>query len=246
MAKFKPYAIRDLFGTVKMERVVCAETFGGVRVIYRPLVMPGLGFGVMDTSILDHRLPDGVHPHYERSNKPLHSILASIKESLLLHGGTPEAVRLLLELMPLTTKELTMAKEKLAGKAAPVKAAAEPKSTKAKSTPGKTGTTLDATAKDKVKAVATAEPKTKKTLPPALAKAAEAKKAAASANDGKKLKVLAKTNPYREGTKAAATFDHFKAFNGKTVGEMKEASDSDAHDLGYVRYAARDGHISIG
>lgn len=76
----------------------------------------------------------------------------------------------------------------------------------------------------------------------ALAAAREARK---SKNDGLKIKVLAKENPYREGTKAAATFDLFKAHSGKTVGDVRAAATED-HDLGYLRYSARDGHISVG
>lgn len=73
---------------------------------------------------------------------------------------------------------------------------------------------------------------------------AAARAARASKNDSQKIKVLAKTNPYREGTKAANTFDLFKEYNGKTVGDVRAAA-TDDHDLGYLRYASRDEHIAL-
>lgn len=236
MTKFQPYVVqhRDM---LTMHYVVAQETFCGHVAVFRPLVMPGLGFGIETRLVMDG------DKRFAPSNKPLQPALAELKQSLLVHGGAPEAVRLLNELVPLTKKELLMAKEKLAGKAAasktpaPVKAAAGPKPAKAapKAAPA-------------AKEPAVKEPAAKKALPPALQKAADAKKAAGAANDGKKLMVTTdkKANPYRDGTKAHATFEHFKVFHGKTVGEMKAASDGDAHDLGYLRYAARDGHIKVG
>lgn len=73
---------------------------------------------------------------------------------------------------------------------------------------------------------------------------AAARAARASKNDAQKIKVLAKANPYREGTKAANTFDLFKEYNGKTVGDVRAAA-TDDHDLGYLRYASRDEHIAL-
>lgn len=232
MTKFQPYVVqhRDM---LTMHYVVAQETFCGHVAIFRPIVMPGLGYGIETRLVMEG------DKRFAPSNKPLQSALAELKQSLLVHGGAPEAVRLLNELVPLTKKELLMAKAKLAGKAA------------ASKTPAPVKAADDATkaAKAAPKAAPAAkEPAAKKTLPPALQKAADAKKAAGAANDGKKLSITTekKANPYRDGTKAHATFEHFKVFHGKTVGEMKAASDGDAHDLGYLRYAARDGHIKVG
>lgn len=234
MGKLQPYVVqhRDM---ITMHYVVAAETFCGHVAIFRPLVMPGLGYGVETRLVMEG------DRRFVPSNKPLQSVLAELKQSLLVHGGAPEAVRLFNELVPLTKKELQMAKEKLAGKAAATKTPDPAPVAAAKKAVGSTSKTTKAPAEPKAD-------KAKKPLPAALQKAADAKKAAGAANDGKKLSITTekKANPYRDGTKAHATFEHFKAFAGKTVGEMKAASDPDAHDLGYLRYASRDGHIAIG
>ena len=62
--------------------------------------------------------------------------------------------------------------------------------------------------------------------------------------DDTKIKVVAKENPYREGTKAHATFALFGKVD--TVGEARKKADSAKHDLGYLRYSSRDGHIKLG
>lgn len=76
------------------------------------------------------------------------------------------------------------------------------------------------------------------------------RKSAAPANGGRnvidsklKIKILHKGNPYREGTKAAATFDLMTEC--KTVGEFRENVDLDEHDPGYLRYASRDGYVTF-
>jgi len=59
------------------------------------------------------------------------------------------------------------------------------------------------------------------------------------------IKVLAKENPYKKGTKAYATFELFG--KSKTVAEFREkASDKDRFDPGYIKYSSRDGYIKIG
>lgn len=85
---------------------------------------------------------------------------------------------------------------------------------------------------------------------PKVAAAAPAKAgkkpAANKPNETAKIKVIAKANPYREGTKAAATFDLFKT--SATVGDFFKAvaKAPEDYDAGYLRYSSRDGHISVG
>jgi len=238
-AKFKPYVLRSVHQPVNEEVLVVHESFHAVRVLRRPLVMPGIGYGVTDGIIMEQALPGGVWPLWQQSKTPLHSILESIKVSLLAHGGTPEAVRLFLELGALTKKEISMASEKLAGKGktAPAKNEKPAKAPKGGAKPDK------APAAEKPAKAAPA----KKGNPEALAKANANRAAASAARDGLKVQVLTekKANPYREGTKAHATFELFKANHGKTIGAIKEQA-TDDHDLGYLRYADRDGHIKIG
>lgn len=131
-----------------------------------------------------------------------------------------------------------MASEKLAGKGKPA-----PKADKAPAK-AKGGAKADkAPAAEKATKAAPA----KKGNPEALAKANANRAAATAARDNLKVQVLTekKANPYREGTKAYATFELFKANHGNTIGAIKEQA-TDDHDLGYLRYADRDGHIKVG
>jgi hypothetical protein len=62
--------------------------------------------------------------------------------------------------------------------------------------------------------------------------------------DEQVINVVAKENPYNEGSKAAATFALFA--RAKTVGKFKElAADKTKYEAGYLRYASRDGHIKV-
>jgi hypothetical protein len=80
--------------------------------------------------------------------------------------------------------------------------------------------------------------------------AAPAKKATAEKKSGtgirlsdeQTIKIVSATNPYREGTKAFATFELFK--KSKTVADVK-AKATDKHDVGYLRYSSRDGYIKL-
>lgn len=57
---------------------------------------------------------------------------------------------------------------------------------------------------------------------------------------------LRMSNPYRRGTKAYATYELFR--RSPTVGAARKeaALTPDAFDLGYLRYASRDGYITVG
>ena len=100
--------------------------------------------------------------------------------------------------------------------------------------------------------------KTRKFTPPAAAakKTATTKPAAKKVakadgagrthfTDEQVITVVAKENPYNEGSKAAATFALFA--KAKTVGKFKElaAADKAKYEAGYLRYASRDGHIKV-
>lgn len=134
------------------------------------------------------------------------------------HGATLEAIQLLGVLTPLTKEdETTMAQAKLS-----------------KASGDKAGL------KDAAKKAPVGGAKAKGAGNTAALTAAREQKA--SANDAKKIKVLKKENPYREGTKAAATYELLRGC--ATVADAKAKATSD-HDLGYIRYASRDGHISL-
>lgn len=65
-------------------------------------------------------------------------------------------------------------------------------------------------------------------------------------DDGMAILVVAGENPYKAGTKAAATFDLFA--KAKTVGAFKAlvAKAPQNYDGGYIRYSSRDGYIKLG
>lgn len=227
MTKFKPYVLRSLGQMVNSDFLVVHATFGGVRVLARPLVMPGLGHGVVDKVLLDEWLPGAVWPRYEPSKTPLQSVIDDIKMSMLTHGGTPEAVRLFNELAPLSRKELEVAKEKLAPKAAPKEAKGKAaKETKA--------------------------PAAKKGNPEALEKARAAQKERSSATAGLKIAVLVK--PADSGLRGGrlAKFEHVAKSKPKTVGDILGAEVTDdtgkVHviDMGALRGMEKREHISIG
>lgn len=173
---------------------------------------------------------DDFPTRYVKLTEPLPQHLSLLKAQALKSGATLEAIQLLGAMMPLTNEEKAiMATTKLskantdglkaAAKDAPVGGKKAPAKSDAKAATGKA-----------------------KGNPAALEKAREARQAKASAMDLKKIKVLKKENPYRDGTKAHATFELFR---GKaTVADVKAAA-TDDHDLGYLRYASRDGHISL-
>lgn len=149
----------------------------------------------------------------------------AMRTTALQNGATPEAIRLLHGyVQPFTEEEVKTMAGKLTTKAAPApKAEKAPKAAKAdKATPAK-----------------------KAGNPEALAKAREAADGKRAIENAKKLTIATekKANPYREGTKAYATFELMKQH--KTVGDFRAAC-TDDHDAGYLRYAARDGHITIG
>ena len=94
----------------------------------------------------------------------------------------------------------------------------------------------------KTKEAVEKEGKAKKAAKPALKVVKGEKAERVVKEDTRKITVLSKENPYREGTKAAATFDLIK--KSKTVAAFK-AGLTDAHSAGYLNYAERDGFISV-
>lgn len=127
MSKFKPYAALLTAGKFVPNCIVAAETFMGVRVVYERPAMPelgSLGLGVLVAEWHERYLPENnTFPAFSRDeNTSLQSGILRIKRSMLDHGATAEAVRLIGELSPFTAKELNSMAEKLKGKAAAPKA----------------------------------------------------------------------------------------------------------------------------
>ena len=202
-------------------------TFEGFRAVGRQVHETGSMMGVTHAVIPARNLHN--YSIIDDENSPLQVVISGLKGEMLEHGATPLAVQWIGELSPFTEQEYNTMADKLTkpvGKGGALKAEKPAKDDAADATPK------------------AAKPK-KAGNPAALEKARE--KATAARGERDKLKITVNTdkkaNPYREGSKAHATFELFKQH--KTVGDVRAAA-TDAHDLGYINYASRDGHISLG
>jgi hypothetical protein len=151
------------------------------------------------------------------------SHLQHMRAAALRLGASPEAVRMLHDLEPFKKKEIEDMASKLSKKAdaKAEKPAKEPKAPKAEKP---------------AKAAKEAAPK--KGNAEALKKAREAR--AEAGPDVRKLKILEKDNPYREGSNRAASFDALKG--AKTVQDYKDAGGK----AKYLSRWAEEGRIQLG
>lgn len=222
----EPYLVRDPYSMVGTQWLVLGPVFMGVRCVgANGGYFPGVSVKVIDRVIQDWQLRNYPRAGEERS---LQDIISGIKKSMLDHGASSLAVEWIGALSPFTQKELNTMAEKLKTK----NVAAADSAPKA------------ASAKTAKVAKAPKETSAKKGNPEALSKAREASAGKRAELDTKKITINTekKANPYREGTKAHATFELIKT--SKTVADVRTAA-TDAHDFGYVRYASRDGHITL-
>lgn len=139
----------------------------------------------------------------------LQSIYQGLKTEMQEHGASALAVQWLGELSPFSEKELKIMGDKLKTKAAPKADKAAPKADKPKG----------------------------KGNPEALKKAREAR--AEAGPDVRKITVLTKDNPYREGSNRAASFAALKG--AKTVQDYKDAGGA----IKYIARWAEDGTIKL-
>lgn len=133
---FQPHALRDPAGVLggRFGRLlVLAPTFCGVRVVERVCNIE-TQLGVRDRLIMDWHLPN--YPVLAPDEFPLQSLILELKEEMLLHGATPEAVQLVGAVAPFNEKELQIMADKLKTKTAAKKPAAKA-DTKAKIAPKK-------------------------------------------------------------------------------------------------------------
>lgn len=203
-----PFSINDATSIGGRTFLVCERTVGGWRgVASTPMI-----YGHLD----DFTFPDDecsltpqrgkrFYPWADKINpatgKPqvFADYMQAYKRFALAQGATPEAIRLLDIHEPLTKKEVEQMAEKKLAKKAPVKKAAP---------------------KTKAEGEAKSVIKTKgKGNPEALKKAREAQKDAGP--DTRKITMLVKENPYREGTKRAEAFEAAK--KAKTVQDYKDS-----------------------
>lgn len=116
---FKPFIFTDSTNVVPIPMLAAEPTFCGVRAIYRRIFMPGVSVAVTDAVVLtdfDDERPAAQRRYARRTDISCASLAEELKELLLEHGGTPDAVRLIHQLAPMTKKELQMARDKVASK----------------------------------------------------------------------------------------------------------------------------------
>lgn len=141
--------------------------------------------------------------------------IRSLRLLSLRDGATPEAIRLLDGIQPFTRKEVEDMAGKLSKKTEAPKKEAPAKAAKAeKSASGRKGN------------------------PEALAKARAAR--AEAGPDTRKITIVEKTNPYREGSNRAASFDALKG--AKTAQDYKDAGGK----AKYLSRWAEEGLIKLG
>lgn len=119
-ATMTPFVVRRSSSVAFPLALVAAETFMGYIVVYERPAMPelgSLGVGVTTGEAHEDRLM-GKYPQYSRAEDiPLQSFIQRLKTTMLTHGASPEAVRLIGELSPFTKKEYDIMAEKLKAKA---------------------------------------------------------------------------------------------------------------------------------
>lgn len=133
----QPYFVQDptsVVGGPTGRLLVAAPSFRAVRVVQRRLVV-GTRYAVIDRVIMETDLSNFNKVPLENSS--LQSALLELKQFMLNHGASPEAVQLFHGVMPFTTKELNIMATKLARKPAATKTTAAAKKAPAKKAPAK-------------------------------------------------------------------------------------------------------------
>lgn len=221
MTKFPkmPFSVRDAADFVSNPQVVCEKVKGGyvaLRFLY------GVADEVQTVEVPFDQIGQGwrtpgtqYHLDGEATSGGAHGLakthLGNLKLKALKFGATPDAIRLFRKVVDLTKQEeAIMADAKLKSKAAKAKEA-KPKATKPVGGGGKAAAT-----------------KPRRGNPEALAKARAAR--AEAGPDVRKITILKKENPYREGSNRAKSWDALKG--AKTVEDYKNAG-------GAVKYIGR-------
>jgi len=191
--------------------------------------------GLMPTTI---SVPDGksIRTRWAVTPRDPEREALAFKAQALRHGATPEAVRLLRAMVPISKSEETTMAEKLKAKGATKSSAKAP-------TKGNAKALKEAAADAPVKKTAPAKPAmnekpaNRKGNPEALAKARAAR--ADAGPDKRKITVLKKPHGARDGTARAALLD--KIYRSKTV----DGADENGVKKADVSWAAKAGYISL-
>lgn len=144
---FEPYACSDpasVLGGRRGRVLVLAPSFNAVRCVQAAPAVTG-HLAVRDRVIMDSQLK--MYSRLDPEEFPLQSLVRDIKEEMLNHGATPEAVMLVGAYSPFNEKEMNIMAEKLK------KTAAKKTSTKKADTKGKAETAEATTDDRKIKVV---------------------------------------------------------------------------------------------
>lgn len=195
--QFKPVVVYDTMGYIRQYQIAaCAD---GEEVTL--LMSDTTRYDVFTREIVAGQIGN----RYGVSDKDPAAMAAKFREKAMTYGATPEAIRLIGLLCPLSKQEeFEMSEKKLAPKKGDkegLKAAAKAAPVGGKKAPAE-------------------KPANRKGNPEALEKAREATAARTEARDKQKIKVVNKNHGAREGTKRAEMLDI--VIKAKTVGEAIE------------------------
>lgn len=207
-----PFGLEDLTGTISYPIVALEESFHAVRVIYRSLPYNDVRDSTFERAFITLDKTKGRRdgflygpPHCSNPGPVTGTWLDNMRNHALEYGASPEAVRLIGLHLPWTKKEEAILAEKLKSKAEGAKKAAAGKAEKAPKPVAGGGKNADS--------------KPRKGNPEALKKAREAR--AEAGPDVRKITIVNKENPYREGSNRAASYAALKG--AKTVEDYKTA-----------------------
>lgn len=226
--RYETFRLVDRTSTIQHPLLVVGESFQAYRVVYQDRYQ--FHNKICDGTTLFAHIAENFEAsqkqntiYYKQSTSPelLATLIAGYRKVALEEEATPEAIRLLGELQPWTTREERIMAEKLKSKASAAKPDKAGLKAAAKSTP-----------------VAKGKGGGKKGNADALARARAAKKEAAGP-DTRKITVLKKDHGAREGSARANILNTI--YKAKTV----QAAIDAGVKSGDVAWASRAGYISL-
>lgn len=229
--KFQPVCVYDSMGFIRILRIAAEQIGDTVSLLVRDTTKDYL----WTTQVGEGQIAQFGNPaRYIVAECDLKREVATYKDLALRYGATPEAVRLLGLLCPVSKQEEATMAEKLKAKS-PKAADKEALKAAAKEAPvgGKKATA-------KADAAPAEKPANRKGNPEALAKAREARGKDMEAERKKKITLVEKNNPKREGSRAFEIYAKYKTC--KTVGQFLDAGGTMAD----IRYDSQKGFIQVG
>jgi len=238
-SNFKPQVVYDAMGFIRLHWLVAERNGEDITL----LISDTTRFEVHTREVLAGQVgPLGAGTRYVLSDYPVEALALGYKAKALSYGATSQAMRLLGTLVPLSEEDLNTMAEKLKVKGGAAETDEKPKRARAK---GDAAALKEAAKETPVAgkrgkaSAAPAEPAKKRGNLEALEKARAAGNAAREENRKKKITLVEKTNPKREGSKAFTNYALYRT--SKTVGDFLDAGGTMAD----VRYDSNKGFITL-